>query len=138
MGKTMALGFAGAAAAAGGALVVGLKKSVDAAKEAEVSQARLQAQLKASGISYRAHAKEIDAVIQKHSQLAGLDDEDLQDAFTNIVRSTGSVNKAMKDMTLVSDIARARHMDVAKAADLVGKVHNGSRHGVEPVRRGDR
>jgi hypothetical protein len=50
----------------------------------------------------------------------------LQDAFTNLVRSTGSVNKAMKDMTLVSDIARARHMDVAKAADLVGKVHNGA------------
>jgi hypothetical protein len=59
---------------------------VDAAMDAQKSQARLEAQLKASGISFRAHAKEIDAVIQKHSQLAGLDDEDLQDAFTNIVR----------------------------------------------------
>src|SRR4051794_30232231 len=68
------LQFAGAAAA--GALVVGLKKSVDAAIDAQKSQARLEAQMKASGISYRAHAKEIDNVIQKTSALAGLDDED--------------------------------------------------------------
>jgi hypothetical protein len=126
MGKTLALGFAGAGAAAGGALVVGLKKSVDAAKEAEVSQAKLKAQLQASGISYRAHAKEIDNVIQKHSRLAGVDDEDLQDAFTNLVRSTGSVSKSMHDMGLVTDIARAKHIDVTKAADLLGKVHAGN------------
>jgi hypothetical protein len=126
MGKTLALGFAGRRRRAAGALVVGLKKSVDAAKEAEVSQAKLKAQLKASGISYRAHAKEIDAVIQKHSQLAGVDDEDLQDAFTNLVRATGSVSKSMHDMGLVTDIARAKHIDVAKAADLLGKVHAGN------------
>jgi hypothetical protein len=126
MGKTLALGFAGAGAAAGGALVVGLKKSVDAAKEAEVSQAKLKAQLQASGISYRAHAKDIDAVIQKHSRLAGVDDEDLQDAFTGLVRTTGSVSKSMHDMGLVTDIARGKHIDVTKAAELLGKVHNGN------------
>lgn len=119
---------AGFGVAAGGALlgVAAIKKSVDAAKEAQTSQARLQAQLKASGISYTAHAKDIDAVIQKHSQLAGIDDEDLQDAFTNLVRSTGSVSKSMHDMGLVTDIARAKHIDVTKAADLLGKVHAGN------------
>jgi hypothetical protein len=106
--------------------VVGLKKSVDAAKEAEVSQAKLKAQLHASGISYRAHAKDIDAVIQKHSRLAGVDDEDLQDAFTGLVRTTGSVSKSMHDMGLVTDIARGKHIDVTKAAELLGKVHNGN------------
>jgi hypothetical protein len=90
----MALGFAAAGAAAAGALVVGLKKSVDAAIDAEKSQARLEAQLKASGISYRAHAKEIDAVIQKHSQLAGLDDEDCRTRSRTSSASTGSVNKS--------------------------------------------
>jgi hypothetical protein len=126
MGKVMALGFAAAGAAAAGALAVGLKKSIDAAMDAEKSQARLQAQLKASGISYRAHAREIDTVIQKHSQLAGLDDEDLQDAFTNIVRVTGDVNKSMKLVGLAADFARAKHMDVAKAGELVGKVAGGN------------
>lgn len=136
MGKALAFGFAGAAAAAGGALVVGLKKSVDAAVDAEKSQARLTAQLKASGISYRAHAREIDNVIQKTSRLAGLDDEDLQDAFTNIVRVTGNVNKSLKLTGLAADFARAKHMDVAKAGELVGKVAGGnvgilSRYGIQ-------
>jgi hypothetical protein len=126
MGEVLALGFAAAGAAATGALVLGLKKSVDAAEEAQVSQAKLKAQLQASGISYRAHAKEIDAVIQKHSRLAGVDDEDLQDAFTGLVRSTGSVSKSMHDMGLVTDIARGKHIDVTKAADLLGKVHAGN------------
>lgn len=114
----------GATAAFGGLALAG-KKVVDAAIESEKSQARLRAQLKASGISYTAHAKEIDAVIQKHSQLAGVDDEDLQDAFTAIVRTTGSVSTAMRDMGLVTDLARAKNMDVAKAGDAVAKIHAG-------------
>lgn len=128
-----------AALAAGAAIttgvVIGLKQSVDAAIEAEKSQARMEAQLKAVGISYKQHADQIEQVIQKTSQLAGLDDEDLQDAFTNVVRSTGSVNKSLKQMTLVADLARAKHLDVAKAGEIVGKVMAGntgvlSRYGI--------
>lgn len=109
--------------------------SIKAAQEAEKSQARLQQQLKASGISYKAHAAQIDAVIQKTSKLAGLDDEDLSDAFVELVRGSGSVNKSLKEMGLVADFARARHMDVAKAGQLVSKVMAGntsalSRYGI--------
>ena len=129
--SAMRVAATGATAGIAG-LVVATKSVVDAAIESEKSQAKLAAQLKASGISYKAHAKEIDNVIQKTSQLAGLDDEDLQDAFTAIVRSTGSVNKSLKDMTLVADLARAKHMDVAKAGELVAKVHAGN---VGPLRR---
>jgi uncharacterized protein YaaQ len=32
----------------------------------------------------------------------------------------------MNDMGLVTDIARAKHIDVTKAADLLGKVHAGN------------
>jgi len=125
-------GFSGMRAAATGAtaglagLVLVGKKVVDAAIESEKSQAALEAQLKAMGISYKAHAKEIDAVIQKHSQLAGVDDEELADSFTTLVRSTGSVNTAMKDLGLVTDLARAKNIDVAKAATMVAKVHAGA------------
>lgn len=126
MGKALAVGFAAAGAAAAGALVVGLKKSVDAAVEAEKSQAKLKAQLAAMDRSYRAHAKEIEAVIQKHSRLAGVDDEDLQDAFTGILRTTGSVKTAMKDLGLVTDIMRAKHIDASKAGAMLSKVHAGN------------
>jgi hypothetical protein len=130
--KTAALG-AGAAITTG--LVYGLKESVEAAVEAEKSQRALEAQLRALNISYKAHGAEIDAVIQKTSKLAGLDDEDLADAFTRLVRASGSVNESLKQMGLVADIARARNLDVAKAGDLVAKVMAGntsalSRYGI--------
>lgn len=130
----------GTAAKAGGlalgaGLATGLTVATKAAIEAEKSQARLEAQLKASGISYKQHRDEIERVIQKHSQLSGLDDEDLQDSFTNIVRITGDVNKALKLNGLAADFARAKGMDVAKAGELVGKVAGGnvgilSRYGI--------
>jgi hypothetical protein len=92
----------------------------------EVSQKRsCRAAQGVCGISYRAHAAEIDRVIQKTSQLAGLDDEDLQDAFTNIVRVTGNVNKSLQRRAR-GGLRRAKHMDVAKAGEIVGKVAGGN------------
>src|SRR5262245_37907178 len=92
-----------AGAALAGGLVVGLKASVGAAKEAEVSQQRMKTQLDALNISYEDHAEQIDKVIQSTSKLAALDDEDLQDAFTQLVRTTGDVNAALKDTQLAAD-----------------------------------
>jgi hypothetical protein len=126
-GSVWARGGAAFAAAGGAYAVVTAVKSVTSAyAESQVSQQKMAAQLKAVNIDYKAHADHIDAVIQRTSKLAGLDDEDLQDAFTAIVRTTGKVNVGLKDMALVADIARARHMDVAKAGDLVAKVHAGN------------
>lgn len=116
----------GAGAAAGVGLVAGLTKATQAAIEAEKSQARLEAQLASMGTSYDRHASEIDKVIQKTSQLAALDDEDLQDSFTNIVRATKDVDKSLRLVGLAADFARAKNMDVAKAGEIVGKVAGGN------------
>jgi len=134
-GANLAKGFAVAGAAAGAAALGGLKKAAEAAIESEKSQARLVAQLRASNISFDQHRAQIDRVIQAHSNLSGLDDEDLQDSFTNIVRVTGDVNQALRLNAIAADIARARGLDVAKAGQLVAKVAAGqtsalSRYGV--------
>jgi hypothetical protein len=128
-------GMLAVGAAAAGGLAIGIKKSAEAAIEAEKANARLETQLKALGISYQAHEQQIQRVIDKHSQLSGFDDEDLGDSFTNIVRVVGDVNKALELNALAADIARARHMDVAQAGELVGKVAGGnigilSRYGI--------
>lgn len=115
-----------AAAGGGYAIYAGLKSITGAAGEAEVSQQKLETQVTALGRSYRAHAEEIDRVIQKTSLLAGIDDEDLADAFTSIARTSGSVKDGLEGIGIAADIARARHMDVAKAGDLVGKVFAGN------------
>lgn len=114
------------AVAAGGAAVLGIKSVSDAAKESEVSLAKLRAQLKASNISYAEHGKAIDSVIQKTSKLSGLDDEDLQDAFTGLVRGSGSVKKALEGVGIAADLARAKNIDVATAGNAVAKVYAGS------------
>ena len=125
-GKRFSAGMKLAGAAAAGALTVGLKQSATAAIEAEKTQARLQAQLKASGLGYREHARAIEASISATSRLSGLDDEDLTDSFTNIVRVTGDVNQALKLNGLAADFARAKNIDVAKAGEIVGKVAGGN------------
>lgn len=115
-----------AATAGLGLMVVGLKKSIDAAKDAEVSQKRMETQLKALGISWQTHGKHIDEVIQKQSRLAAFDDEELAESFTNLVRTTGDVNKALELNGLAADIARAKNISLEAASKLLQKAYNGS------------
>jgi hypothetical protein len=127
---------AGGVAVAGvGLLAVGLKKSVAAAQEAEKVQAQLEAQLKASGISYRDNAAAIEETVGGLSRMSGLDDEELTSAFTTLVRASGDAQASMKQLALVADLARAKNMDVGTSATIVGKVMAGntgvlSRYGI--------
>jgi phage-related protein len=120
--------LAGAAGLAGGvALAVGaLKSAVGAAKEAEVSQKKMEAQLRASGIAYGRHKDQIENTIQAQSRLAAFDDEDLQDSFTNLVRTTGDVNEALKLNALAADLARGKNMSLEAASKVIGKVAAGN------------
>lgn len=118
-------GLFGGAIVASGA-VGALKDIVSAAQAAEVSQRGLAAQLKANGIHWSAHSAEIDKVISRVSNLAAVDDEDLQDALKNVVRGTGNLNQSLKLMGTVADVARSKHMDLATAGTLVAKVADGN------------
>ncbi len=114
---------AGAAITAG--VVVGLTKSVQAAEDAQRVQAQTESQLKALGISYADHAKQIENVIDKTSKLAAVDDEELQTSFNQLVRTTGNVGKALKDAALAADIARGKNISLEAATMLVTKAELG-------------
>jgi len=125
MGKVgKAAGIAGAAIAGG--IVVGMTKSVNAAKEAQVAQLSLEGALKSANISYKAHGKAIDDAIQKTSKLAALDDEDLSEAFAKLVRTTKDVKSATEGMSLAANIARARHISLQAATKSVERAYNDS------------
>lgn len=125
--KSLAKVGAAGAAAAGVALVTDqLGKSIEAAREAQKAQIRLEQALKSAGVSYKAHGKAIDEAIQKTSKLAALDDEDLSDAFAKLVRSTGNVKDAMEGMNLAADIARGRNISLEAATKAVEKAFLGS------------
>lgn len=119
-------GVAGALIATAGFLA----SSVKAAVEAEKAQAKLETTLKAAGIGWKGHADQINTVIKRTGDLSGITDTDLKGAFTNIVRVTGDepggLRHALKLTGLAADIARAKHMDVATAGELVGKVAGGN------------
>lgn len=122
MGKVAALagGVVGV-----GVVVAGLKSVVGAAEDAELSQRRMETALRNAGVSYNSHAKQIDAVIQSTSKLAALDDEDLQDAFSKIIRTTGDVNKALKDTQLAADVARGANISLEAATRAVQQAEMG-------------
>jgi len=112
-----------------------LKSSVGAAKESISAQARLEAAVTASGASWASQGKQIDALIQKHSKLAAVDDEELAGAFATLTQTTGSSAAAMKYLGLVTDVSRGAHISLSDAGKLVGKVASGntsslSRYGI--------
>lgn len=129
-GRRVFTGLGRAAAAGGAALtggvVLGLKFSADAAIDAEKAAARLNAQLNTLGKNSPRVRAQIDEAVQALSRLSGFDDEDLQDSFVNIVRTTGNVSEALELNALAADLARAKQIDVAKAGEIVAKVAGGN------------
>lgn len=128
-GKGMLLlggGVATAAVAGVAALGVGLVKSGKAAAEAEASNARLAAQLRTMGKDNEAVKAQIDKTVQSLSMMSGFDDEDLQDAFTNLVRASGNVAKSQRDIGLAADMAASGTMNLTTATKLINRVNNGS------------
>lgn len=111
----------------------GLVSSVKAAQEAETAQVRLRQALSTTGASYKAQGKQIDAAIQRTSKLAALDDEELSDAFAKLVRTTGDVKTAMRDMSIAADIARGRNISLEQATKIVEKAEVGQLRGLKAI-----
>lgn len=131
VGKT---GLIGAGVAAGSAVAfTALKKVTDAAKEAQVAQAGLNQAFASAGVSSLKAKKNVDATVQSLSRLSGIDDEEVSRNFANLLRTTGSVQKATKDLALATDIARARHISLAAASKVVEKAENGQLRGLKSL-----
>lgn len=143
LNRTGKSAFGGLASSAGaltgllgvGGLAYGLKSLTDAALESEKAAARMRTQFEALGIDFETHRQRVDDVIQAQSRLAALDDEDLSDSFTTILRVTGDVNRSLELNALAADIARGRQIDLASAGEIVAKVAGGnvgilSRYGI--------
>lgn len=115
-----------AGAAVGTTLAVGLAKAGRAAAEAEASNARLTAQLKALGQNTEVMRGRVDQAVTSLSLMSGFDDEDIQDAFSGMARASGDANVALKALPVTLDLARARQMDVGAAGKLVERVLAGN------------
>lgn len=124
MGRSIAFASGGFLAFAGAGQF--LRTSIDAAKEAQVTQAQLSAQFRASGQDLGVYQQQIDKTARRLSVLAGFENDQVKSAFTTIFRASGNVGKSLRDTALAADIARARHIDLAAAATIVAKVEGGN------------
>lgn len=101
------------------------RDTVKAALDAEASAARVRKAVENAGLSYQRYGGHIDAVIQRQSTLAALDDEDLADSFAKIVTRTHDVNEALRLNAVATDVARGRQISLEAATKLVINAHNG-------------
>ncbi len=130
-GRHSMIGFGKSALYAGGALIgagslyAGIKKSVEAAEGFNVAQRQLQAQLKANGESFSKLAPMVERVNERNIKL-GFTSTQTAQAFTQLDRASGKASVAFRYMAVTADLARARHIDMSKAAILVGKVLTGT------------
>lgn len=123
--------FAKSAVLAGGALIgvgslyEGIKKTVGAAEDFNQAQRQMKAQLDANGESFRAVAPWVAKLNASQVQL-GFTSTQTERAFTQLDRASGSAATAYKYMAVTADLAAARHIDLNKAALVVGKVIDGN------------
>lgn len=118
--RDMTIGLVGA-----GGVVFGLESMIETAKKAEESQGHLAVTMKDAGLNYDAHAKSIEGVIAKQSELAGFQKTDLRESYAALIRQSKDVGKANEDLALTVDIARGRHIDLAAAQQIVIKANMG-------------
>lgn len=120
---------------AAASLVGFLSDSSRAAADASASNAALAQALDNAGTSADAYAESIAAAGQKALQL-GFDDEDAADALAAMIGVTNDVTGSMQNLAIAEDLARAKHMSLAAASTLVGRVMAGNvgilkRYGIE-------
>jgi len=96
------------------------------AAEEEEADARIAASLRNVGLAWKDLQDPIHNYITAAERATGFNDTDLQNSLSGLIQTTGSLGKSMNLLPLAADLARAKQMDLASAAQLVGKVAAGS------------
>jgi hypothetical protein len=132
MAATTASGFKGGitkaaipAAAAVGALVIGLHKSVDAAEENQVAQAKLATAFKAAGLNIADYQDEIDKT-EASSAALGFKSEDVKASLAQLVVATHNGKDAMNLLATAQDVARYKGIGLTDASKMITMTMAGS------------
>jgi hypothetical protein len=126
---------AGAAMTGFGAATIGaLALSGKAAADEEKAIKGLRQAITNTGEAYSEYKEGIKGAIDTGLDMAYAD-EDIYASLQALTEQTGSADVALKKLPLAMDLARAKGMDLASAAQLVGKVTQGntailSRYGI--------
>lgn len=89
------------------------------------ANADLEAAVGATGKSMDDYKSQIEKA-DKTAERFGRTTDDTNEALAKLTRVTGDTDKALGDMKLVTEVAAAKHISLADAADLVGKMTMGN------------
>jgi cell wall-associated NlpC family hydrolase len=123
--NSLAVGMLGA-----GGAVIGLEKMIEAAKHAQESVGHLDVTMKNAGLSYDANRKSIEALIAKQSQLAAFQKSDLRESYGALIRASGDMTTANRDIALTANIARGAHIQLADATNAMVLIEAGRVRGL--------
>jgi phage-related protein len=102
------------------------KQSVALAAEEEQGIVKLGAAVKNTGADWDVASAAIETYLAAQLKRTGLDDGEGRSAIQKLTEATGDYGKALDLMGITQDLARAKGMDLAGAAELVGKVSQGN------------
>lgn len=111
---------------AGAGIVSTLRRILEDSEDVVQSQKQLDTQLAASGLSASRYGAQIDKVVTSQARLAKVDEEDVKRALTTEVRATGDLRESYGLVALALDLAAAKHLDLAAAAQVEAKVATGN------------
>lgn len=90
----------------------------------EQATAQLKQAVENAGQSWEQYEDRIAGAIEANENLAVSDDE-TQAALQILVQQSNDTGKSLGDMTLVTDLAAAKHISLSAAAEMVAKIHEG-------------
>jgi chromosome segregation ATPase len=102
-----------------------LSDAARAAAEEEAMFVRLETAVEATGSSYADYAVQIDQAINASERLSFADDE-AAEALANLTATTGDTAEALNLLGLAQDLARGKGIELAAAANIVGRVAEGN------------
>lgn len=121
------VGAARAGALAGGGFLAaaGIRKTIDAAREAQIVLGQTSVAVRNAGIDWGLASGQIESAADRISNASAFDDEEILQSFQVFVRGQKDVAKALELSELAADVARGRYTDLASATQLVNKAAMG-------------
>lgn len=119
------------------AMMVGrfLADTVKSASEADAAWGRVESAVTNAGISFNLVRKDLDGLFLSIQKTTRYSDDAAADAFASLLSISNDYAGSLKNLTLVTDLAAAKKIDLKIASELVGKAMIGetgtlSRYGI--------
>lgn len=122
-GKSRSIGKGLLAAGAGASALGGVFAAAASADQA--AQGQLRATIQATGHEYEEYEKRIEEAVKRQERF-GFTAHQTQDALNRLTQVTHDPEKALKDLSLATEIAASRHIALTQAATLVGRAEMGN------------